>query len=1098
MATQSSGVERREPVGTPARGSPHDGGERDRRLRTLDGLRDRGIDPYPAGDGRGATASEVCALVVGAGAGVRTGTVVGVAGRLMLIRRHGGLIFATLADASGTVQVLVARDRVGTQVFADTEALDRGDWVSATGEAITTRTGEPTVDVDGLRLLSKALRPLPDKFHGLSDPETRMREREVDLIVSPRARRVFAARSAVLAAVREILTSKGFSEVETPLLESQAGGASARPFRTHHQALDADLCLRIALELPLKRLVVGGMERVFEIGRVFRNEGLDTRHNPEFTMLEAYQALGDYHDMMDLVEAIVAQATMTANGTTMLEIEGIPIDLGQPWRRATMAELIHERTGRRMHPSMPATQARAICDVHSVAYEPAWGSGRLMAEVYEAVVEPTLIAPTIVLDHPREVSPLARAHRDDPELVERFEVVVAGRELANAYSELNDPIDQRQRFEAAGGPVDEAYLRALERGLPPTGGLGIGIDRLVMLITGADSIRDVILFPTLRAEPGASSPDSQTRLVEPVAPSVLEAADIPVAPVAIDADAGRRRARVARIIGLLAGVSGILFVIGSILGLSSRLGIAEMLSDLDATVGRVEGVTVGAALMLLAAPLRRGKRRAWQLALALCVADIAGALLHGGSPLALVAGVVMLVALAWHRDAFIARADPGSLADVARAAAELITVAVAFNAVTLVVEGRHVHGRLTMGGVVRTTFAGLVGAGGPYRYSGHLFPQWFPVAQLALGLLALLVLSVLAFRAVRSASAPAAADRERARALVREHGTGTLDYFALRQDKSWFFTAGGDALVAYTYIDGRALVAADPIGPPEARARAIDEFVVFCRRRGWSMAFLAVREDDVALYRRHGLRAIYLGDEAVLHCRDFSLDGPAMKNVRAAVRRVERQCTFELLRETEAPPSLVGALNQLRERWRAGAPERGFTMELGEPVTGQNPDLLLAVAFDGNRQPLGFLRLIPCAAPNPGWSLDLMQHDFDAPNGMTEFLIARTALTLGRDGSDRLSLNFAAWGRLFCDQAPFGLLGRLERRLATALDPHFQIKSLRDFNAKFGPEWVPRSIVVEHIEDVPRVALAYASVEGFLRIPLVGRWLLPAVPAESP
>ena len=439
-----------------------------------------------------------------------TGAPVQVAGRVMLIRRHGGAVFATLEDGTGGIQLLASRAVLGEAAFADVEALDRGDWVGAAGTVMTTHTGELTVEVTEVRLLAKALRALPDKHRGLTDPEVRLRERYLDLIANRDTRRVFDARSAVIASIRQTLVERGFTEVETPVLEASAGGAAARPFVTHHNALDQDMYLRIALELHLKRLVVGGFERVFELGRVFRNEGLDPRHNPEFTLLEAYQALGDYHDMMELVETLVARAAIAANGTTLIELDGRTVDLAPPWRRATMADLIAEHAGERMHPAMPIGDARAICDRLGIAYEDAWGAGRLMSEVYDATVEHALVEPTFVLDHPREISPLARPHRDDPALVERFEAVVGGRELANAYSELNDPVDQRARFEAeaaakAAGDdeasdVDEDYLRALEYGLPPTGGLGIGVDRLVMLIAGASAIREAILFPAMRPE----------------------------------------------------------------------------------------------------------------------------------------------------------------------------------------------------------------------------------------------------------------------------------------------------------------------------------------------------------------------------------------------------------------------------------------------------------------------------------------------------------------------------------------------------------------------------------------------------------------------
>ena len=332
----------------------------------------------------------------------------------------------------------------------------------------------------------------------------------MDLIANEEARRIFAVRFSVLSTLRKIFSERGFVEVETPVLHAQAGGATARPFMTHHQALDMPLTLRIALELHLKRLLVGGMERVFEIGRVFRNEGLSTRHNPEFTMLEAYQALADYTDMMTLVEELVVECAQAANGTKMVTIDGTTIDLSPPWPRRTMIDLIKEATGHDVHPETPLEKLIAIADELEVARNPQASAGQLILDIYEKTVEPNLVSPTFVLDYPREVSPLARVHRDDPALVERFEAVVMGRELANAFSELNDPIDQQERFvaqealaaagDAEAHGVDHDYVRALEHGLPPCGGVGVGIDRLVMLLAQVSSIREVILFPHLRPE----------------------------------------------------------------------------------------------------------------------------------------------------------------------------------------------------------------------------------------------------------------------------------------------------------------------------------------------------------------------------------------------------------------------------------------------------------------------------------------------------------------------------------------------------------------------------------------------------------------------
>ncbi|MFI5052798.1 MAG: lysine--tRNA ligase, partial [Acidimicrobiia bacterium] len=470
-----------------------------------------GVDPYPVRFDRDRTLAELRAEYGELEPGTETDTAVRIAGRILLIRRQGKLTFATMRDQSDTVQLFVSRRELGDDLHDSFDHLDLGDWVGVDGTVMTTRKGELSVKVTSFELLAKALRPLPDKWHGLSDVDTRFRQRYVDLIVNDDARRVFAVRFAAVAAIRRALGDRGFVEVETPVLNHELGGGTARPFVTHHNALDLDLFLRIALELHLKRLVVGGFERVFEIGRVFRNEGIDTSHNPEFTMLEAYQAFGDYHEMMELTEHLVVTAARAAlDGDTLIDIVGTKVDLAQPWPRATMVDLIREHVGVEIRPSMPVADARAVLDGLALSYRDSWGAGRLTHQVYDELVEPKIVRPTFVLDHPRETSPLARTHRDDPTLVERFEVVANGSELANAYSELNDPIDQRERFEAeararaAGdveaGTVDEDYLRALEYGLPPTGGMGLGIDRLTMLLAGVTSIREVILFPTLRPE----------------------------------------------------------------------------------------------------------------------------------------------------------------------------------------------------------------------------------------------------------------------------------------------------------------------------------------------------------------------------------------------------------------------------------------------------------------------------------------------------------------------------------------------------------------------------------------------------------------------
>ena len=442
--------------------------------------------------------------------GTETETVVSVAGRLMLIRRQGKLSFATLRDGSGEVQLFVSAGAVGDDLHAAFDDLSRGDIVWARGVVMTTKRGELSVKMSDFRLLARAERALPEKWHGLADVDTRFRQREVDLIANPEVRRVFDIRLATVKALREYLATAGFAEVETPVLQPRPGGAAARPFVTHYNALGVDSYLRIAPELYLKRLVVGGYERVFEIARVFRNEGLSTRHNPEFTMLEAYQAYADYTDMMELFEGMVVHAAKEATGGTTVRFGDQELDLTPPWPRRTLLDLVKEQTGIDVHPSMAVEDLRRQCDALEVPHEEWWGPGKLVLEIWEKTTEHTVVGPLFVCDYPLEVSPLAQTHRDDPTLVERFEPIVAGRELGNAFTELTDPAEQRRRFEMQADAkahgdeeahgIDEDFVRALEYGMPPCGGLGLGVDRLVMLLAGVPSIREVLFFPYLRPD----------------------------------------------------------------------------------------------------------------------------------------------------------------------------------------------------------------------------------------------------------------------------------------------------------------------------------------------------------------------------------------------------------------------------------------------------------------------------------------------------------------------------------------------------------------------------------------------------------------------
>jgi len=480
-----------------------------RKKRTV--LEDHGINPYPSRYHRTATTGELHGRFEGIEADVFTGENARIAGRLISIRGHGKLVFLTLQDHAGTIQLLVQESKRSANAAIVLDLLDLGDWIGAEGEVITSRRGELSLDVVELTLLSKSLRPLPDKWHGLVETDTRYRQREVDLLANPESRRVFDIRFKAIAALRALMNQQNFIEVETPILQPQAGGALARPFFTHGNALDIELSLRIAPELYLKRLVVGGYERVFEIARNFRNEGIDTRHSPEFTSLEAYSAFGDFNDGMDLVEGMVlAAAQASIDSLEIMVGQDRPINLAGPWPRRKLLDWIEELVGQRLHPSDPVENTRKVCDQFDVPYLPEWGSGKLIFELYDTILLSTITDPVFVCGFPVEVSPLARQSSDDPTMTDRFELCIDAKEFANGYSELNIPEEQQERFnteaesakrgDAEAHPVDTAYIRALEYGLPPTSGIGLGIDRLIMLLAGVDAIRDVILFPMMRPE----------------------------------------------------------------------------------------------------------------------------------------------------------------------------------------------------------------------------------------------------------------------------------------------------------------------------------------------------------------------------------------------------------------------------------------------------------------------------------------------------------------------------------------------------------------------------------------------------------------------
>ncbi|MBG8058418.1 lysine--tRNA ligase [Enterococcus faecium] len=486
------------------------------RRQKMEQLREDGIDPFGKRFERTHNSEELHELF-----DPRTkeelaemGLTASVAGRMMTRRGKGKTGFAHLQDREGQIQIYVRKDQVGDEAYEVFKHADLGDFFGVTGQIMKTDTGEVSIKASEITILSKALRPLPDKYHGLTNIEQRYRQRYLDLISNRESFDRFMKRSQIISEIRRYLDGNGYIEVETPVLHNEAGGAAARPFITHHNALDIDLYLRIALELHLKRLIVGGMEKVYEIGRVFRNEGIDTTHNPEFTMLEAYTAYTDFNDVMNLTEGIIRNAAEKVLGTAKITYDGQAVDLESDFKRIHMVDAIKEQTGVDFWQEMTLEEALALAEKHNVEVTEAMGVGHVINEFFETFVEETLTQPTFVYGHPVEVSPLAKKNPEDPRFTDRFELFIVGREFANAFTELNDPIDQRERFEAqekerelgndeAHG-VDEDFLEALEYGMPPTGGLGIGIDRLVMLLTDAQSIRDVLLFPTMKSLDGVN------------------------------------------------------------------------------------------------------------------------------------------------------------------------------------------------------------------------------------------------------------------------------------------------------------------------------------------------------------------------------------------------------------------------------------------------------------------------------------------------------------------------------------------------------------------------------------------------------------------
>jgi lysylphosphatidylglycerol synthetase-like protein (DUF2156 family) len=534
-------------------------------------------------------------------------------------------------------------------------------------------------------------------------------------------------------------------------------------------------------------------------------------------------------------------------------------------------------------------------------------------------------------------------------------------------------------------------------------------------------------------------------------------------------------------------------------GLHSGLGVIgqsflPLTGDVYSTLA---AVVIGVGLVLVAHGLGRRKRIAWWIALGLFTAATVVHVLKGPHPIAAAVTAAMVAALLWARREFTTRSDPPSLLAAFWFVPLYLALVLVYGVVVLLTQRGKIEPDLSVGGVLGTTFGGLVGLDGPYTYETRFLSDFFPKSLLALGILGLLILAYLVFRPIAQRHHLSREEREHAERLVRAYGWDTLAYFALRDDKSIFFSSDGEAMVPYAYLRGHALVSADPIGAPESIDLVLDEFLAFCRERGWRVAFLAAREADAARYEARGLRSLYLGDEAIIRPDRFTLQGQRMKKVREAVNRVGKSHEFRLIRESEAGEELVAALNAMSEKWRGKEPERGFTMSLSQDVEGTSDEILLAIATARDGTPAGFLRLVPAFGDEPGYSLDVMRHDPDAQNGVTEYVIAKTAEALRERDVARLSMNFAAWGRLFHGEGELSARERIGKWVVDRMNPFFQIQSLYDFNAKFDPDWLPRSIVYEDAGDLASVGILYAGVEGFLNVPVIGHLLVPQVVTEA-
>jgi lysylphosphatidylglycerol synthetase-like protein (DUF2156 family) len=555
----------------------------------------------------------------------------------------------------------------------------------------------------------------------------------------------------------------------------------------------------------------------------------------------------------------------------------------------------------------------------------------------------------------------------------------------------------------------------------------------------------------------------------------------------------------ARVIGWLTALSGALLVLSTLPRVPERLANAYHYVPLPLRVsGRVLTMVIGLLLLFLAGQLGRRKHRAWMIALTLFSVNVVVNVARLDRPLSAALSAVMVILLVVSRKEFSAPPDPPTLFQFVRFLPVYFAAVFLYGFGFIFAQRHDMTPAPSLSNSIDAILSGLVGIPGPYDFHSEFVERAFRGSLLVAGFIGIVIGLTLLFRPIVAKADQGESDWEHASRLVRSYGTDTLAPFALRDDKSFFFCSDGEAMIAYTYIGRYALAAGDPIGRPESIELVIDEFLEMCRERAWGAAFLAVLESTRDLYVDRGLHTFYLGDEAVVHCRGFSLKGKKWKSIRQSAQRVERTYRFEMLRETDASPEMVHALNELSAKWRGKAPERGFTMTLSREVEGVNPDFRLCIALDEHDQPGGFLRIVPVYGPSPAYTLDLMRRDPDTPNGMTEFLLTRTIMRLDEEGIDRLSMNFAAWGRLFYEDIHYSLSQRVAKQMLELFNPFYQIKSLKAFNQRFYPEWVPRVIVYDDVRALPRVGLLFGSVEGFLGVPIIGRYFLPKTVSHLP